>query len=179
MLDVNIPGIDALDDLIAATASGNRDAFAELYRRSSAKLYAIALRILLHEESAQDCLQESFLNVWRQAHRYRHAQASAMTWLSAIVRNKAIDMLRQQNRHLMPNLLLPEQVVDMMVDPHDDRIALEKCLAQLAQKQASCLRLAYYSGLTHRELAQQLALPIGTVKTWIRSGLEQLRQCLK
>ena len=180
MVEIGFPLTETLAELIVASGQQDRRAFAQLYKLSSPKLYAIALRILKHEGSAQDCLQESFINVWRQAQGYHQSQSAAMTWLSTIVRNKAIDMLRHQQRHQQGQAMLYQNEEDHhFFNDDSDQIALEKCFSELPIQQADCIRLAYYSGLTHSELSQYLTLPIGTIKTWIRSGLDKLRRCLQ
>lgn len=171
--------LDILIRLLAATAEGDKNAFSRLYRLTSPKLYAIALRILRIESQAQDCLQEAYLSVWRQAATYQIGKAAPMTWLVTIVRNRAFDMLRRQRHELNRE----EVELDMLSAPPAadavDRLAIEKCLQLLRDDQRECLQLAYYEGLTHPELAERLCHPIGTIKTWIRRGLEQLRQCLE
>jgi RNA polymerase sigma-70 factor (ECF subfamily) len=164
--------------LLAATAEGDKNAFSRLYRLTSPKLYAIALRILKTEGHAQECLQEAYLSVWRQAATYQQGKAAPMTWLVTIVRNRALDMLRRQRHELRRE----EVELDLLSDtPSEqvDSLAIEKCLQRLRADQRECVLLAYYEGLTHPELADRLSHPIGTIKTWIRRGLEQLRQCLE
>jgi RNA polymerase sigma-70 factor (ECF subfamily) len=179
----SVPVVDSqlkmLIRLLAATAEGDKNAFSRLYRLTSPKLYAIAVRILKTEGQAQECLQEAYLSVWRQAATYQQGKAAPMTWLVTIVRNRALDMLRRQ-RH---DLRREEIEVDMLSAPPTantiDRLAIEKCMRGLRADQRECLQLAYFEGLTHPELADRLSHPIGTIKTWIRRGLEQLRQCLE
>jgi RNA polymerase sigma-70 factor (ECF subfamily) len=165
--------------LLAATAEGDKNAFSRLYRLTSPKLYAIAIRILKTEGQAQECLQEAYLSVWRQAATYQAGKAAPMTWLVTIVRNRALDMLRRQRHELRQE----EIELDLLSAPPSgetlDRMAIEKCLQELKTDQRACLQLAYFEGLTHPELADRLRHPIGTIKTWIRRGLEQLRQCLE
>ena len=165
--------------LLAATAEGDKNAFSRLYRLTSPKLYAIALRILKVEGQAQDCLQEAYLSVWRQAATYQEGKAAPMTWLVTIVRNRALDMLRRQRHELRREDIELDMLTAPEPDPAMDRLAIEKCLQDLRADQRECVRLAYYEGLTHPELANRLSHPIGTIKTWIRRGLEQLRQCLE
>lgn len=171
--------LKTLIHLLTATAEGDKNAFSRLYRLTSPKLYAIAVRILKTEAQAQECLQEAYLSVWRQAASYQAGKAAPMTWLVTIVRNRALDMLRQQ-RH---DLRREEIELDLLSAPpttHSmDRLAIEKCLQDLKTDQRACVQLAYFEGLTHPELAERLSHPIGTIKTWIRRGLEQLRQCLE
>ncbi len=165
--------------LLAATAAGDKNAFSRLYRLTSPKLYAIALRILKTEGQAQECLQEAYLSVWRQAATYQAGKAAPMTWLVTIVRNRALDILRRQRHELRRE----DIELDMLSAPPTgskvDRLAIEKCLQALRADQRECLQLAYFEGLTHPELAERMHHPLGTIKTWIRRGLEQLRQCLE
>lgn len=170
----------ALIDLLSATGRHDKAAFSRLYQLTSPKLYAVALRILRDEAGAQDCLQEAFISVWRQAASYQSERAAPMTWLTTIVRNRAIDLLRKLPQggykpepESMP---VPAQgPVDMTID----RLAIMKCLAELNPEQRDCVLQAYYAGLTHPELAERKQLPLGTVKTWIRRALDQLRRCLQ
>ena len=169
-----------LIELLGATGRLDRQAFSRLYRLTSPKLYGVALRILKNETSAQDCLQESFISVWRQAGSYRSDRAAPMTWLTTIVRNRAIDILRKQPHDEVSTEAESELAsTTRQLDTAIDRLSIHKCLAELKPDQRDCMLLAYYEGLTHPELAEQLHLPLGTIKTWIRRGLEQLRQCLQ
>ena len=179
----SVPVVDSqlktLIRLLAATADGDKNAFSRLYRLTSPKLYAIAIRILKTEGQAQECLQEAYLSVWRQAATYQEGKAAPMTWLVTIVRNRALDMLRRQRHELRRE----DIELDLLSAPPSgntlDRMAIDKCLQELKADQRECLQLAYFEGLTHPELADRLSHPIGTIKTWIRRGLEQLRQCLE
>ncbi len=169
-----------LVELLAATADGDKTAFARLYRLTSPKLFAIALRILKQETRAQECLQESYLSVWRQAAIYQPGKASPMTWLVTITRNRAIDLLRKQRSQPITE----GAEIETFCSPGNpvsltDQMAMQKCLDELKEAQQDCIRLAYFEGLTHPELAERLKLPVGTIKTWIRRGLQQLRQCLE
>jgi len=171
--------LEILIRLLAATAEGDKNAFSRLYRLTSPKLYAVALRILRIEGTAQDCLQEAFLSVWRQAGSYQRGKAAPMTWLVTIVRNRALDMLRRQHH----DLLAEDVELDMLIAPDTavpfDRMAIDTCMQTLKAGQRECIALAYYEGLTHPELANRLDRPVGTINTWIRRGLEQLRRCLQ
>jgi len=167
-----------LINLLTATADGDKNAFSRLYRLTSPKLYAIARRILKTEGQAQECLQEAYLSVWRQAASYQEGKAAPMTWLVTIVRNRALDMLRRQRHELWREELELDLLSDAPAEQVDS-LAIEKCLQLLRTDQRECLLLAYYEGLTHPELSERLSHPIGTIKTWIRRGLEQLRQCLE
>ncbi len=171
---------NVLIELLSAIGRHDKQAFSRLYQLTSPKLYAVALRILKDEASAQDCLQEGFLSVWRQAASYQPDRAAPMTWLTTIIRHRAIDLLRKQ-----PHDGLKAEVEATLattlgrVDDTINTLAMTKCLAELNPEQRDCVLLAYYAGLTHPELAEQKQLPLGTVKTWIRHALDLLRQCLQ
>jgi RNA polymerase sigma-70 factor (ECF subfamily) len=177
---------DLLADLMARSALKDQHAFAELYRHTAAKLYGVALRILRRHDWAEEVLQESFVNIWNHLGEYSTARSAPLTWMTAIVRNRALDWVRRPNLERGGDdydLLLeatpdegrgPEAALADSRDAH----ALARCLEQLPANQRQCITLAYVNGLSHGELAQHMREPLGTVKTWIRRGLERLRGCL-
>ncbi len=177
-----------LTALLAASAKGDKTAFAQLYRLTSPNLYAAALRILKQEGQAQECLQDAYINVWRRADRYDAERAAPMTWLVSIVRNRALDLLRQRRPEVhMENQAQLENSIEAGLEGRADTAmgedtdfsrGLKHCLETLQARQRECLQLAYYEGLTHPELAARVHAPLGSVKTWIRRGLLQLRACL-
>lgn len=174
----------SLEDLLARTALRDRAAFAELYRRTSAKLLGVCLRILNERADADEALQETYVKVWRNAGQYARTRASAIAWLAAIARNQAIDRLRSRRKPASPI----EEVLELGDDrpsPEDASLAsdenrrLHDCLRALEQKQASAIGAAYFGGHTYEELARGLNVPLGTVKSWIRRGLARLKDCLE
>lgn len=185
----------ALIDRIAArdSAGGSgRDgeaALRELYDLTSSKMYGIALRVVSNRTWAEDVLQEAYLNVWRISGDYRAPLSPPMAWLGVIVRSRALDFLRRRatqraDASLELDDALSETVAGDAPDPMDttqaseQAWALHECLRKLEAKQREVVSLAYLRDLSHNELAEQLKLPLGTVKTWIRRGLEQLRGCM-
>lgn len=172
--------------LIAATAEGDRSAFAALYQEASGRLMAIALRMMGRRELAEEILQEAFVAIWRRAGQFDETRGRSFTWLAAIVRYRAIDRLRAGRRERQEVELpddsegsLPETLV---FDPRFDgpeAIAVRDCLGRLSEEQRRAILLAYYYGLTHEELAERLGAPLGTVKSRVRRGLLQLRACLE
>lgn len=175
-----------LRKLLAACVLHDRQAFARLYEMTSAKLYGVILRILIREEWAQDCLQEAYIKVWNRADSYRPQLASPMTWLGAIARNQALDLLRRRHREVMesdtsafPGEVDQELLPQDKLQQSDEGRRLNRCLEQLKDQQRQLIALAYFKGLTHDELAVRTDTPLGTVKTWIRRGLEQLKRCLE
>ncbi|MFC7516159.1 RNA polymerase sigma factor [Herbaspirillum sp. GCM10030257] len=187
----------AIDDkdtagLKALLASvGRRDAlaFRELYDATSAKLFGFALRILVKRELAEEVLQESFVNIWNNASSYQAGLAAPMTWMTTIVRNKAFDMLRRLDntveidadtfdKEVMEALESTNPTPIEALQMSGDAKALAKCFSRLEGLHRQAIALAFYHDLSHSEVAEQMKLPIGTVKTWIRRGLERLRLCL-
>jgi RNA polymerase sigma-70 factor (ECF subfamily) len=184
------PPAQALEPLIARSALGDRAAFHELYQASAPKLFAVALRILRREDWAEEVLQECYVSVWRHAGEYNAARAAPMTWMTSIVRNRCLDWLRRPNREV--TLARPDDDADDPLEnvPSDDpgpldelarsadAKALGDCLRRLDPKQRQAIMLAFYEGLSHSELASHMREPLGTVKTWVRRGLERLKSCL-
>jgi RNA polymerase sigma factor (sigma-70 family) len=181
----------ALRDLLARTGLGDRAAFAELYRRTSAHLFGVVLRINRDRGQAEDVLQEAYVNVWRAAGGFDAAKAQPLTWLTSIARNRAIDSLRRQQAQ--PRLRSAEQDEDEDVydGVADDRPgpfellrraaearALGACMETLSAQQRQSVALAFYDGLSHAEVAARLHEPLGTVKSWVRRGLLALKACL-
>jgi RNA polymerase sigma-70 factor, ECF subfamily len=177
---------EQLRALLAACTLRDRRAFAQLYEMSSRRLYGVVLRILDRDEWAQDCLQEAYVKIWNNAESYRPHLAAPMTWMSSIVRNTALDMLRRRRKEVLqsePEKLLEDEgsgviPLDNLQNTEEGK-RLHNCLDKLKSEQRQIIALAYLKGLTHDELATQTGTPLGTVKTWIRRGLEQLRGCLE
>ena len=178
--------LDHIADLMARCALRDERAFAQLYRHTAAKLYGVALRILRRHDWAEEVLQESFVNIWNHVSDYAAQKSAPMTWMTAIVRNRALDWLRRPHleRGGEDYDLLLEAVSDdapgpdLLLGSSREASALAECLKQLSGNQRQSIALAYVHGLSHGELAQHMREPLGTVKTWIRRGLEKLRACL-
>ncbi len=175
--------------LIDRVASHDHAALKALYDQCAGKLYGLALRVVGQREWAEDVVQESFLTVWRSADSYRAALSPPMAWLGLIVRSRGLDHLRRraaERTHLTQEIddTLADTLVGDDHNPMDTALAseqawaLHQCLVQLNNKQREVVSLAYVRDLSHSELAAQLQLPLGTVKTWIRRGLDQLRTCM-
>lgn len=164
-------------------------ALRELYDLTAKRLYGVALRVLNNREWAEDALQDAYLNIWRIAGDYRAVLSPPMAWMGVIVRSRSLDFLRRrQTERVDITQELDDQMGETLAgnatDPMDaaevsqQATALHQCLSQLDNKQREVVSLAYMRDLSHNELAAQLRLPLGTVKTWIRRGLAQLRQCM-
>ena len=194
--DTNDLLLIALIDRVAAHSieGGGRRADAEaalreLYDLTSSKLYGVALRVVSNRSWAEDVLQEAYLNIWRIAGDYRANISPPMAWMGVIVRSRALDFLRRRTSERADAALelddaISETVAGDSPNPMDttqaseQAWALHECLRKLEAKQREVVSLAYLRDLSHGELSEQLKLPLGTVKTWIRRGLDQLRICM-
>jgi RNA polymerase sigma factor (sigma-70 family) len=164
-------------------------AFQALYDLTSSRMYGLAVRVVSNREWAEDVLQEAYLQVWKVAGTYRSSLSPPMAWLGILVRSRALDFLRRRAAE-RANVTqeLDEELAETLPgdgsNPMDTRQAseaawaLHECLRKLEARQRQVVSLAYLRDLSHGELAEQLRLPLGTVKTWIRRGLEQLRGCM-
>lgn len=175
---------EALDRLLSQTAAGDQAAFAELYRCSSSRLFGVCLRMLRERGEAEEVLQEAWIAVWHRAAMFDASKASAITWLITLVRNKAIDRLRQRREQPMDDPALLDELVDDDPSPAvgaentQEYRRLRECLDQLEPQQRRSVREAFFSGATYNELAARCKVPLGTMKSWIRRSLLQLRTCL-
>ena len=178
-----------LAGLVARIALADQQAFAALYRQTSSHLYGVALRILREPAAAEEVLQEAYVSVWHHAGTYSAAKSQPLTWLTSIVRNRCLDQLRR--REIDTITLTSESDDEPAFDPPSDdpspmELLLEGAAAQSVRdcvetldagpKQA--IALAFFQGLSHAELATQMREPLGTVKSWVRRGLERLKRCL-
>jgi RNA polymerase sigma-70 factor (ECF subfamily) len=182
---------DALTGVLARIARQERQALRELYDATAGQLLAVAQRVLNDRAAAEDVLQDVFVGVWHKATQLPELRSHPMAWLTATVRNRAIDHLRKRR----PDISLhwhdadgeersfdvadentptpPEQLQALQCDHQ-----LDDCLQQLEAEPRQAVVLAYFEGLTHAELAQRLAKPLGTVKAWVRRSLDRLRLCM-
>jgi RNA polymerase sigma-70 factor (ECF subfamily) len=173
---------DPVADLIAACASGDRKAFRALYRDSSAKLMGVLLRILKERAEAEDALQEIYTRVWVRAGKYDPAKGRGMTWLIAIARNHAIDRLRARGDSLDDDGI--NMVADTSPRAETRLVAMGEarrmadCFATLEPDRAEAVRGAYLGGLSYLELAARHAVPLNTMRTWLRRSLLRLKECL-
>lgn len=180
---------EQLRRLLGAVALGDRRAFRVLYDATSARLYGCALRVLRQEALAEEALQDAFVAIWHAASGYQPHLAAPVTWMTTIVRNKALDVLRRMQASVESDGAALEAdalaALEDLADGPQERVqlsrdaqALARCLETLASRQRQAICLAYLHDLSHGDVAEQLETPLGTVKTWIRRGLERLRACL-
>lgn len=179
---------EELADLLARCALNDHRAFERLYQHSSAQLFGLVMRIVRDEQLARDVLQDGFVRIWDRAGDFRPDVASPSTWMGSIMRNRAIDVLRRRRASPVVADLLPEEMhwlEDPTAVPQHESVqqdqntkALRECLRDLNENQRQVIALAYFRGMTHEELADHVGAPLGTVKSWVRRGLLQLRACL-
>ena len=188
----NDPRLIELLDRMASPAlplPAREQAFQALYDLTSSKMYGLALRVTGKRDWAEDVLQEAYLQVWKVAGSYRASLSPPLAWLGILVRSRALDFLRRRASERADagqelDTTLEETLQGDSANPMDTRQAseaawaLHECLRKLEARQRQVVSLAYLRDLSHSELADQLSLPLGTVKSWIRRGLEQLRGCM-
>jgi len=179
----------ALIALIDRISLADEKALRELYELTSPKLYGVAVRVVTNREWAEDVLQEAFISIWRIAGDYKATLSPPMAWMALVVRSRGLDFLRRRASERADKMQELDDVISDTVagdspNPMDtaqasqQAKALHNCLSLLDNKQREVVSLAYLRDMSHNELAAQLKLPLGTVKTWIRRGLEQLRGCM-
>lgn len=173
-----------LSDDLEEVAAGDRAALRRVYDATSAKLFGICLRVVRDHAVAEDVLQEVYVKVWHRAGRFDRDRASPITWLAVLARNSAIDWLRSVERRretsddalaAMPDDSVP---VDIELEQQQQFSEVVRCLGTLELNQQTSIRAAFFEGLTYVELAERQNVPIGTMKSWIRRGLERMRKCI-
>lgn len=172
-----------LAGLIARVASGDRAALRGIYVRHSTRLFGIAMAILRDRTEAADAVQDAFVKLWRRAGQFDAQRGEAGVWLGAIVRHAALDIARRRGREIPsddPDLGDQPVAADALerLAAAQEGARLRACLAQLEPKNRESIVLAFVHGLSHPEVAERMAMPLGTVKSWIRRGLLSLRACL-
>jgi RNA polymerase sigma-70 factor (ECF subfamily) len=180
--------------LLARVALGDRAAFEAIYRDTGSYLFGVVLRVVQDRGTAEEVLQEVFVKVWRAAGSFDGTRSQPLTWLTHVARHGAIDGLRRAQAGPDTVSLSPGDDddghggLDALPDPGDGPVErlqraaeaheVGRCIEVLSPEQQQCLALAYYRGYSHAEAAEHLAQPLGTVKSWVRRGLQALRDCL-
>ena len=169
--------------LLAAVAKGDRAAFERLYVATRAKLYGVLLRILGRAALADEVLKETYLRVWNMAGKFDPTAASPMTWMVAIARNRAIDIVRKSGNVLVdetPEALTAAEAPPPLArrDMTEELKMLLACLGRLDPEKQRIVLLAYYSGWSREQLAEKLDIPVSTIKTWLRRSLLEIHACM-
>ncbi|MBW1600530.1 sigma-70 family RNA polymerase sigma factor [Streptomyces sp. JJ66] len=174
-----------LQELMGEVARGDGDAFAAVYDRVAGPVLGLARSIVRDPAQAEEVTQEVLVEVWRLAAHYQPDKGSAMAWIMTMAHRRAVDRVRsaqaatdrEQRAALLERTPAYDEVTEQ-VESRLEREQVRRCLRNLTELQRQSVTLAYYRGLTYREVAELLALPLGTVKTRLRDGLIRLRDCL-
>ncbi|PPC75941.1 hypothetical protein C4K68_17960 [Pokkaliibacter plantistimulans] len=168
-------------------ARGDKEALAALYQAYFRRLAAMLYPLLGHASSVEDVIQEGFIRLWHKAHTWQPQRGNGEAWMIALFRHLALDQLRSGKRRTTVSLqseqedmaMEDEVIVDVPAPdfPHE-RERIWHCLNQLEAQSRAAILLSYTQGYSHEELSQHFATPLGTLKSWVRRGMEKLRQCL-
>lgn len=169
--------------MIAQVAQGSESALEALYEATSPWIYGLALRILRDEGTAQEVTLDTYVHAWRRATEYSEARGRPSTWLLTIARSRAIDRLRSQNSRIRREEQASFESVESSTQPPEpsrvDQEAVRAAVAQLPPGQKRAIEMAFFSGLSHSEIARELGAPLGTVKSQVRLGMLKLRSVLE
>jgi RNA polymerase sigma-70 factor (ECF subfamily) len=170
-------------DLIARCALRDRAAFRTLYERTSAKLFGVTLRILKDRSEAEEAIQEVYVKIWQRADRYVAGHTSPISWLVAVARNHSLDILRARRPpadDIDVALEIPDSgpTPERATEDSQERGRIEHCLGTLEPDRADAVRGAYLDGYSYEELASRHAVPLNTMRTWLRRSLMRLKDCL-
>jgi RNA polymerase sigma factor, sigma-70 family len=175
---IELKGASADAALVSAIRAGDPGAMALLYDRYGSIVYSVALRVLGDTGSAEDVLQDVFMQLWRNPNSFDSSRGSLGPWLAVIARNRAIDAIRKRR----PETDIDDVIISVQPDMASDAergLAMEKvrdAMESMAAPQRTALEMAYFEGLTHSEIAEKTGEPLGTIKTRIRTGLLSLRK---
>jgi RNA polymerase sigma factor (sigma-70 family) len=173
-----------LNRVLRRVSQGDQQAFSDFYKLTCSRVFAVIVRMIHDRGEAEDVLQNVYTNAWRRADSFDPERGSAMTWLITLARNATIDRMRQHREATLDEEQAAE-IADDAPTPEDvaqfteERRRLELCLEALEPTQRSAVREAFFSGATYSELAERLRVPLGTMKSWIRRSLMQLKLCLE
>ena len=174
---------EEIEALIGRVAMRDQKAFAALYKKTSPKLYAVCLRILGNKTDAEEILQEVYVKIWQRAERYLASEGSAMPWLTTIARNQSIDAVRAR-KPVADEIDTAYDLADTEPSPEEQAMVkgegrrIDRCMEELEADRAQAVRSAYVEGLSYQELAEQYAVPLNTMRTWLRRSLIRLRECM-
>jgi RNA polymerase sigma-70 factor (ECF subfamily) len=173
------------EELMLRIATGNENAFEELYDRVSPQVFGLVRRILKDQAQSEEVAQEVFVEAWQQAARYDESRGKAITWLLTLAHRRAVDRVRasqaSKDRDLREGIKDFQASYDDVEETailHDESLRVNQALERLSETQRDAIRLAYFGGFTHLEVAELLKIPVGTAKTRIRDGMNKLRDLM-
>ncbi|MFL4472837.1 ECF RNA polymerase sigma factor SigK [Paeniglutamicibacter sp. MACA_103] len=173
------------EELMLRIATGNENAFEELYDRLSPQVFGLVRRILKDQAQSEEVAQEVFVEAWQQAARYDAARGKAITWLLTLAHRRAVDRVRASQaskdrdlREGIKEFQASYDDVEETVILHEESRRVNQALEQLSESQRDAIQLAYFGGYTHLEVAELLKIPVGTAKTRIRDGMNKLRDLM-
>ena len=170
--------------LLAAVARADEAAFERLYAATRAKLYGVVLRILRRQDLAEEVIQETYVKVWNNAAQFNPSVSSPITWMAAIARNRAIDIVRKRSELSIEDEPAAMEVAAETPDPlarremSEELKRLLECVGQLEPDRQKLVLLAYYNGWSREQLSTKFQTPVNTVKTWLRRSMMDIRECL-
>ena len=172
---------ETLLPLLCGTAQGKKQDFARLYQITSGQVYAVVLKMLQNTALAEEATQDAYIKVWHNAGSYQRGKGTVLTWIISIARYRALDLMR----HHKVRKETPLDDDDHHPDENNNIAAgelahpkLNECMDELDHQQRQAIHLAYFNGLSHQEVVDHLSSPLGTIKSWIRRGLQSLQRCL-
>jgi RNA polymerase sigma-70 factor (ECF subfamily) len=171
-----------IDDMLVLVAGGDRAAFRALYAKAGPKLYAICLRMMRTKDQADDVFQEAFVKVWERSWQFDPEKGDALAWLATVTRHCALDRMRRMPKnHVEIDASVAHEIDSGTASYQPDVLearGLRLCLDDLREEHRHAVVLAYVHGLTHEELSERMGKPLGTIKSWVKRGLEQLKECM-
>ncbi|MFF8248670.1 sigma-70 family RNA polymerase sigma factor [Streptomyces griseus] len=186
---VHISGVASagpdLQELLVQVARGDQDAFAAVYDAVSGPVLGLVRSVLRDPAQSEEVAQEVLVEVWRTAPRFRASRGSAMNWVLTLAHHRAVDRVRsaeaaaaREHKAALLDRTPAFDEVSEQVETRLEREQVRRCMRTLSELQRESVTLAYYRGLTYREVSELLAVPLGTIKTRLRDGLIRLRDCL-
>ena len=178
------PGSIDLDDALRRCAGGDEAALRAIYDAEAPRMLGVALRILRRQALAEEAVHDAFVQVWQRAASFDAARGGARTWLYAVLRHRALNILRGEVRTDLVddfepmNLASEEEDPEAVIERLSDASALRRCLERLEPTRRRLVVLSYMHGLSHGELAARVGVPLGTMKSWLRRSLIALKECL-
>jgi RNA polymerase sigma-70 factor, ECF subfamily len=174
-----------LDALLARVGQGDATAFAQFYDATKARVFGLVRRVLRDHGYSEETTQEVYVQVWRTATRYDPREGSALAWLMTMAHRRAVDRVRAESaatrREYRYGATTVEPAADVVADTamtREEARQVVDCLGALTELQRQAIEMAYYDGLTYPQVAQRLSTSLGTIKSRIRDGLRNLRDCL-